>query len=48
MSFVLHRSLHFKTTHGTKKMGSYIAGCLKNHLTQKIAIWDQIKGSYKL
>ncbi len=26
---LLQRSLYFKTTHGTKKMGSYIAGGLK-------------------
>ncbi len=42
-------SLFFKTTHGTKKMWSYIAGGLKIkviYLTQKIALWDQIKQSY--
>ncbi len=27
-------------------MWSYIAGGHKDHLTQKIALWDQIKRSY--
>ncbi len=38
-------SLYFKTTHGTRKLWSYIAGGLKGHLAQKIALWDQIKQS---
>ncbi len=29
LSMSLQWSLHFKTTHGTKKKGSYIAGGLK-------------------
>ncbi len=39
-------SLYFKTTHRTKKMWSYIAGGLKGHLIQRIALWEQIKQSY--
>ena len=40
--------LYFKTTHETKKKWSYIAGGLKINvnLTQKIALWYQIKRSY--
>ncbi len=46
--FKIQRSLYFNTTHGTKKMWSYIAGGLKIKviLTQKIALWDQIMQSY--
>ncbi len=43
----LQWSLYFKTTCGTKKMWSYIAGGLKKgNLTKKIAFWEQIKWSY--
>ncbi len=47
-NIVIQWSLYFKTTHGTKKLCSYIAGGpkIKVNLTQKIALWDQNQVSY--
>ncbi len=47
LMMIVQQSLYFKTTHGTMKMWSYIAGAVKKgSVVHKFAHWDQNRWPY--